>query len=159
MKYLIAVILSVLFACTVYAQTPTSGAVSDDISGMYTFQQEGEFVQINLEDGGRVTGFISRYGDSDADKGQFLDQMFTEGSLKGNHIQFKTRVVHGVSYEFSGTIERGEAKSASDEGYRVLRGKLTEYMEDANKKTTGKSREVTLKSFPADATADRPQKD
>jgi len=36
---------------------------------------------------------------------------------------------------------------------------LTEYMEDANKKTTGKSREVTLKSFPADATADRPQKD
>ena len=133
-------------------QKPSSPAAgSGDISGMYTFLQEGEFVQINIEDGGKVTGFISRYGDTDADKGAFLDHMFSDGSLKGNHIQFKTKTVHGVSYEFSGTVERGEAKSPDEEGYRVLRGKLTEYTEDANKKTTARSREITMKSFPADA--------
>ena len=157
MKYLIAVILSVLFACTVYAQTPTSGAVSDDISGMYTFQQEGEFVQINLEDGSKVTGFISRYGTSESDKGAFLDQMFTEGDLKANQIHFKTRSVHGVTYEFSGTAELGQGKKAGEEGYRVLRGKLTEFTEDENKKVTARSREVTMKSFPAEATSDTPR--
>jgi hypothetical protein len=159
MKHFFAVFLITVLACAAQTQAPNSKPASEDISGMYSFQQEGEFVQINIEEGTRVTGFISRYGDSDADKGQFLDQMFTEGSLKGNHIQFKTRVVHGVSYEFSGTVDRGQAKSAAEEGYRVLRGKLTEYTEDANKKTNAKSREVTLKSFPQDATADRPQKD
>ena len=130
---------------------------SDDISGMYSFLQEGEFVQINLEDGSKVTGFISRYGTSESDKGAFLDQMFTEGDLKANQIHFKTRSVHGVTYEFSGTAELGQGKKAGEEGYRVLRGKLTEFTEDENKKVTARSREVTMKSFPADATSDTPR--
>lgn len=135
------------------AQTPAPSK-SDDISGMYTFLQEGEFVQINIEDGSKVTGFISRYGASESDKGAFLDQMFTEGELKGNQISFKTRAVHGITYEFSGTAELGEGKKPGEEGYRVLRGKLTQFTEDENKKVSAKSREVTLKSFPADATSD-----
>ena len=126
---------------------------------MYTFLQEGEFVQINVEDASRVTGFVSRYGDSNGDKGAFLDHMFKQGELKGTHVHFVTRVVHGISFEFDGNAERGEAKGANDEGYRVLRGKLTQYTEDENKKTTAKSREVTLKSFPQDAMADHPAKD
>src|ERR1700743_1431516 len=69
-----------------------------DISGMYTFLQEGEFIQVNVEDPAHVTGFISRYGDSEADKGTFLDQMFASGVLYGNHLHFKTRVIHGVFY-------------------------------------------------------------
>src|SRR5260370_11599550 len=45
------------------AQSPaTSGA---DYSGMYSFLRDGEFVQITVEDQGRVTGFVSRYGDSE----------------------------------------------------------------------------------------------
>jgi len=36
-------------------------------SGMYSFLKEGEFVQVTVEDDGRVTGFISRYGDGDSD--------------------------------------------------------------------------------------------
>ena len=40
----------------------------EDISGMYSFLREGEFVQINVEEGNTVTGFVSRYGDSDGDK-------------------------------------------------------------------------------------------
>jgi glutamine amidotransferase-like uncharacterized protein len=155
MKTLCAIFLLVVACFTVWAQAPSA----DDISGMYTFLKDGEFVQINAEEGSRVTGFISRYGESDADKGAFLDHLFTEGSLKGNHIEFNTRVVHGVSYEFSGTVERGAAKSTADEGYRVIRGKLTEYTEDADKKTSARSREVTLKSFAQDAQGDKPQKD
>ncbi|MGZ4814956.1 MAG: hypothetical protein ACXVZV_06090 [Terriglobales bacterium] len=157
-----AILLLVLLACSglVHAQAPSSATTSSDqVSGMYTFLQEGEFVQINVEDGSRVTGFISRYGDSNGDKGAFLDHLFKEGELKGTHVHFATRTVHGVWYEFDGTAGRGEAKSASDEGFRVLRGKLTQYTEDENKKTTAKSREVTFKSFPQDAMLDHPSKD
>ncbi|HVY92937.1 MAG TPA: hypothetical protein VHA14_09320 [Bryobacteraceae bacterium] len=160
MKWAIVLVVMAACACGAWAQAPAASSTnSDEISGMYTFLQEGEFVQINLEEGSRITGFISRYGDSTGDKGAFLDQMFTRGELKGSHVHFVTRVVHGVSYEFDGDAARGDAKSASDEGYRVLRGKLTQYTEDENKKTTAKSREVTLKSFPQDAMAYHSAKD
>ena len=152
MKYAIFVFLMAAL-CVATAQT-SAPAKPDDISGMYTFLQEGEFVQINIEDGSRVTGFVSSYGTSDSDKGTFLDHMFSEGALSGNHISFKTRVVHGVSYEFSGTADRGPGKKSGDEGYRILRGKLTQFTEDDNKKVTAKSREITMKSFPSEATGD-----
>jgi hypothetical protein len=38
-------------------------------SGMYSFLSEGEFVQITVEDQGKVAGFVSRYGDGPSDKG------------------------------------------------------------------------------------------
>src|SRR3954468_22806623 len=145
--------------CAGLAQTPAPASTSDNVSGMYTFLQEGEFVQINVEDGAQVSGFVSRYGDTTGDKGAFLDHMFDKGELKGNHLHFKTRVVHGVSFEFDGNVERGDAKSTSDEGYRVLRGRLTEYKENENKKPTARSREITMKSFPQDAMAESPKKD
>lgn len=155
MKPFIFVLLLAVLTCAAQAQAPApapKSADAEDISGMYTFLQEGEFVQINIEDGLQVTGFISRYGDTDSDKGEFLDHMFSGGELKGNHLRFKTKTVHGISYEFTGTVERGDGKTPSDEGYRVLRGKLTQYTEEDNgKKTTAKSREVTFKSFPQDA--------
>lgn len=155
MKPFIFVLFLAVLTCAAQAPTPAPApkpAADDDISGMYTFLQEGEFVQINIEDGLQVTGFVSRYGDTDSDKGEFLDHMFSGGELKGNHLRFKTKTVHGISYEFTGTVERGDGKTPSDEGYRVLRGKLTEYTEEnGGKKTTTKSREVTFKSFPQDA--------
>lgn len=157
MRHAIFVVLVAGLCGIASAQAPMPGK-SDDISGMYTFLQEGEFVQINIEEGSKVTGFVSRYGDSESDKGEFLDQMFSEGGLKGNQIHFKTRAVHGVTYEFSGTAELGQGKKPGEEGYRVLRGKLTEFTEDANKKVTAKSRELTLRSFPADATDDESAK-
>ena len=36
---------------------------AEDISGMYSFLGDGEFVQINLEENG-VSGYISRRGDT-----------------------------------------------------------------------------------------------
>jgi hypothetical protein len=120
-------------------------------SGMYTFLKEGEFVQVTVEDEGRVTGFISRYGDGDSDKGAFLNQFFKTGKLDGNKLNFTTDVVHGVSFDFKGTVERGEGKAPSDESYFVLRGILTENSSDANKKVTSHARDVAFKLFPQDA--------
>jgi hypothetical protein len=109
-------------------QNPPQGSTpakpAQDYSGMYSFLQDGEFVQITVEDEGRVTGF------------------------DGTKLTFTTDTVHGVWYEFKGTVERGEGKTLSDEAYYVVKGTLKEYRTDANKAVTSQSRQVTFKSFP-----------
>ena len=123
-----------------------------DYSGMYTFLKEGEFVQVTVEDEGHVTGFISRYGNGDSDKGAFLNQFFKIGKLDGSKLNFTTEIVHGVSFDFKGNVERGEGKHPGDESYFVLRGILTENTSDASKKMTSHSRDVLFKLFPQEAT-------
>lgn len=120
-------------------------------SGMYTFLKDGEFVQLTVEDGGSVTGFISRFGDGESDKGAFLDQFFKTGRLDGSKLNFTTEVIHGIAFEFQGTVERGEGKNPGDEAYYMLKGTLTENMSDANKKVTSHARPVALKMFPQEA--------
>ena len=119
-------------------------------SGMYAFLQEGEFVQVTIENQGKVTGFVSRYGDGESDKGAFLDLFFKSGKLEGSKLSFATETVHAVSFAFQGTVERGEGKNPGDEGYYVLKGTLTEKSGDASKKISSRSREVTFKMFPQD---------
>ena len=119
-------------------------------SGMYGFLKDGEFVQVTVEDQGRVTGFISRYGDSESDRGVFLEHYFKSGKLDGNQLSFTTEAVHGVSYDFRGTVERGEGKNAGDEAYYVLKGTLVENAIDQSKKTTSNSSAVVFKGFPRD---------
>jgi hypothetical protein len=144
----------ILFVCSslLAGQNPPRNATPaqppDDYSGMYSFLREGEFVQITVEDAGRVTGFVSRYGDSESDRGAFLDQFFKQGKLDGTKLSFTTDTVHGVWFDFKGTIARGEGKTPSNEAYYVVKGTLTEYRTDADKKVTSTSREVTFKSFP-----------
>jgi hypothetical protein len=121
-----------------------------DYSGMYSFQKDGEFLQLTVEDGGSVTGFISRFGDGDSDKGAFLDQFFKTGKLEGNKLTFTTEVVHGVAFDFQGTVERGEGKNPGDEAYYVLKGTLTENVTDTNKKVNSRSRPVVFRMFPQD---------
>ena len=122
-------------------------------SGMYAFLKEGEFMQLTVEDEGRVTGFISRYGDGESDKGTFLDQFFKSGKLDGNKLNFTTQIVHGVSFDFKGTVERGEGKNPGDEAYFILKGSLTQNSTDANKKVTSRSQEVAFKMFPQDTSS------
>src|SRR5581483_505188 len=102
-----------------------------EISGMYSFLQDGEFVQVSVDPEGRVSGFVSRYGDND--KSLFLDHFFDKASLHENELTFTTKTVHGVYYEFKGNFGRGDAKSREQEGYYVLRGTLKQYTGDANK--------------------------
>ncbi|HTS34874.1 MAG TPA: hypothetical protein VMH04_04320 [Candidatus Solibacter sp.] len=144
-----AVLSSALHAQAKPAAPPSDGAkTSRSYSGMYTFLKEGEFVQVTVEDDGRVTGFVSRYGEGDSDKGAFLNQFFKSASLETNKLAFTTEVVHGVSFEFKGTVERGEGKNPGDEAYYILLGTLVENSSDAEKKVTSHTREVLFRSFP-----------
>lgn len=120
-------------------------------SGMYTFFKEGEFIQITVEDDLSVSGFISRYGEGESDKGAFLDQFFKTGKLEGNALTFKTQLVHGVDFDFKGTFERGEGKNPGEDAYFVLKGTLTQNTTDLNRKVTSRSQEVAFKSFPQEA--------
>jgi hypothetical protein len=131
-------------------QSPASAPPAEDYSGMYAFLQDGEFVQITIDDQGQVTGLVSRYADSAGDKREFLDQFFKDGKLEGKKLNFTTKTVHDVWYEFQGTVERGDAQNAGDEGYHVLKGKLTEHSADVKMKNTVKSQDVAFKSFPKD---------
>jgi len=119
---------------------------------MYTFLADGEFVQISVGPQGKVTGFVSRYGDSDSDRGEFLDHFFQDGKLDGGTLTFSTKVVHAVSYDFKGQVGRGPAKDSSEEGFYVLRGVLRQFTTDSTGKRLGKEREVVFKRFPDDVT-------
>jgi hypothetical protein len=137
---------------------PSQATPGADYSGMYSFSRDGEFVQVTVEDHGRVTGFVSRYGDSESDRGVFLDHFFKSGKLDASQLTFTTETVHGASFEFRGTIDRGEGKSRGDEAYYVLKGTLVERTTDETKKTSSRSREVALKSFPQDVAPPQEQK-
>ncbi|MFZ0687408.1 MAG: hypothetical protein WAM89_17835 [Terriglobales bacterium] len=129
------------------SQEQDSAKPGAEYSGMYSFLSDGEFIQLTVEDQGRVIGFISRYADSAHENG-FLNQLFDSGRLDGKRLAFTTKIEQGVSFEFQGTVERGAGKNRADEGYYVLNGTLIEKTTDAGKKTSAHSQEVVLKSFP-----------
>ncbi len=156
-RVLFSLVLIFAALAPVAAQQNVPASSQPDISGMYSFTREGEFVQITMEEQGKLTGFISRYGDLDSDRGSFLDQFFKSGTINGSKLDFTTEEVHGVSYEFHGTIGRGNGKTPDEEGYYVIRGKLARNAKDAEKKTSAESREIEMKSFPRDASI-APQK-
>ncbi|SRR5258706_3823330 len=147
------VVVASLFAVLAFGQRNGSAAApaQEDYSGMYTFLREGEFVQITVEDAGHVTGFVSRYGDSESDQGAFLDHFLKQGKLDGHDLSFTTEIVHGTWFEFQGKLDRGPAKTHAQEGYYVLKGTLTEHVTDAAKKVSAKAREVEFRLFPEDA--------
>lgn len=126
----------------------SSDKAASPYSGMYSFLKDGEFLQVTVEDGGSVTGYVSRYGEGENDSGAFLDQFFKNGKLDGNKLSFSTEVVHSVGFDFYGVFERGEGKNPGDEAYYILKGTLTQNVSDANKKVTSHTMEVLFKSFP-----------
>jgi hypothetical protein len=143
--------LLAVFAAGLVAQTPSQSGVAHDPAtdpaGLYSFAKEGESVQLTLEDG-ELSGYITRFGESESDKGQLIDQFFSKGSLKDNHLMFATKTIHGVWYEFDGTVETQPGKAPGAEGYRVLKGSLKQHALDANGNDKVRERTVEFKSFP-----------
>jgi hypothetical protein len=142
-----AVVLAILLSSMIAFAQAAAPPVSSDLSGMFTFLREGEFVQLTVEDG-QLSGFVSRFGDSDSDKGEFIDQFFDKASIQGEHLTFKTKTVHAVWYEFDGTLTTVAGKQKGEEGYRLLRGKLTLHTADAKGADHASERTVEFKSFP-----------
>ena len=146
-------LLCLVFGFSLICQTTESQAtapVGDDYSGMYSFLREGEFIQVTIEEKGKVSGFVSRFGDSENDRGAFLDQFFKSGRSQTNTVSFTTESVHGTWFTFEGAFERGPGKKPEDEGYYMLRGTLTRFTTDAEKKAKSEARRVEFKSFPRD---------
>ena len=139
-------LLAGLLALPLPAQAPPQ-TDDKDISGTYTFVRDGETLQLNLEDG-RVAGWVTRFGDSDSDKDQRIDQFFEKAALQGDQLSFTTKVIHGVWFDFQGKVSRGAAKTRSEEGYFVIRGTLKQYTTDANQKVSARERQVEFKLFP-----------
>jgi len=123
---------------------------ANDISGMYSFLRDGEFLQLAVEKDGVVSGVISRYGDEASDKGSFLNQFIKKGQLKDGKLAFTSDTVHAVWWEFAGEVMRGAAPSSADEGYWLLRGKLVRHETQQDKSDRARNFDVELKSFPAE---------
>ena len=96
-----------------------------DVWGTYHFDHLNESIELDLEHG-KVTGYITRLGDSETDSNTPLTYFFDKGAVHGSHIEFQTRVLHGIWYAFYGTIVRGdaEAQTRDNDGYYVLHGTL-----------------------------------
>jgi hypothetical protein len=129
------------------ASAKSQQAVSD-ISGMYSFVREGEFIQLT-DDDGKLSGYISRF-DSDTDKDQIVDQFFDKASLQGDRLTFTTKVIHGIWFDFNGTISISSGKKPPDEGYRVIKGTLIQHETDVKGVEKTMQRQADFKSFPAD---------
>lgn len=152
--FLVFVLISAMWPCFGQAQrsaqqppprTPSGGA--DDISGMYTFLGERDFLQVTIEDGGVVSGFVSRFGDTGSDKGVHLDQFFERAGYLRNRLSFKTEVVHNTWFVFDGTVTRGPAVTRAKNGYWIVKGALQQFTTDVDGKTKSKSRDVEFKSL------------
>ena len=151
---ILSIVLMVSVVLGQEATKPAGAAPSTpDYSGMYSFLQDGEFVQLTVEEQGQVTGFVSRYGDQQGDRRAFVDHFFKQSKLVGKKLNFTTEIAQNTFYEFKGTVERGEGKKPTDEAYYVLKGTLTQYTLDTSHKTTSKSQTVAFKSFPQEVEA------
>jgi hypothetical protein len=150
-------VLAVMLLPVAIARQPFSLAAQDnarasqaaDISGMYSFLKEGEFLQLTVEDG-RLSGYLSRLGDAESDKGQIIDQFFDKTSLTGDHLAFNTKTVHGVWYEFTGVINTAPGKQPAQEGFHVMKGTLIQHATDKKGAEKTMQRQVEFKSFPPD---------
>jgi hypothetical protein len=117
-----------------------------DVSGEYLIDEVGSTIEITL-DAGKISGYVTRMGDEQSDKDTPLTFFFDRATANGDRVSFATRKVHGIWYEFDGSILRGDMKATrAENGYYRLKGKWTTY--DGRRSAALKEEEVSLKSTP-----------
>jgi len=142
-----------LFALVVAHGQKLKSPPPENFSGVYSFLHDGDVLQIDVEatspDGAQtLSGYVSRFGDTPDDHDGQLTHYFTRGERRGDHVSFATKVVHGVWFEFDGTLSRGNAKSLREDGYFVLRGTLTRGTKSLDGKTSTTKSDVLLRMLP-----------
>ena len=152
----VVVVGCLLAAALAGAQNAPAKPAPPDISGRYSFLQDGEDIQVNMT-GGKVDGYVTRYGTTASDQGTMLQHTFATATLAGDKLAFTTKPVHAVWYEFTGRVERGPAKSKAEDGYYQLVGTLVEHTQKDGKDAGSRSRAVTFKLF-AEEPDDAPKK-
>ena len=152
-KSLLATPLCLVFAALALAGPPKRSSAPTvsigDFSGTYTFLRDGDDLQINLQNG-KLDGYVTRYGETEADKSVQLQHLIEKSSLTGDELSFTTAKIHGVWFEFKGKVRRGDGKSSADEGYYLLEGTITRYDTAPDGKISAKSREAQFRSLPSD---------
>ncbi|MGB0123836.1 MAG: hypothetical protein WA419_00090 [Silvibacterium sp.] len=121
-------------------QTHAAKGVStlpDAASGEYELDGNGSVVQITLDEN-RLTGYVTKM-----EQGASLTLLFDRTTIDRNRLTFTTKAVHGLWYSFAGTIERGNAASASQTGFYRLNGDWTTHHDGGRE--MGR---VSLKSTP-----------
>jgi hypothetical protein len=95
-------------------------------SGEYLFGSDpNDVIQVTLT-GNELSGYISRHGEAQNDRGAPLTLFFSHTWLDGERLGFDTQEIHGISYSFEGTIVRGTVKTTRDAGYYLLQGTLVQ---------------------------------
>jgi hypothetical protein len=151
---LLALLLAFAVGASAQSTEKPEPEVASDITGLYSFLHEGEFVQIEVNDG-KVTGLISHFKNEDPDKAEFVDEYFDQAKLDGSTLTFRTKPLDGLWFEFSGMVERGPTKIPGDEAYWIVRGTVIEHHPGADGKPLEKKHSVSLKSFPVDPPPER----
>lgn len=150
----VCVLAATLAAQGTAAREKSAKTAAPDYSGRYSFLQEGEDLQLDVTEG-RVDGYITRFGDSESDRGTLLNHYLAKAALEGDKLTFSSKPVHAVWYEFTGKIGRGAAKSKSEDGFYQIVGTLTEHRQKEGKEVSARERQVVFKLFAEenDATA------
>jgi hypothetical protein len=116
-----------------------------EASGEYLLDEEGSVIQITL-DAGRLSGYVTKMGDDQSDRGTPLTFFFDQADARGDSLSFTTKKVHGIWFSFEGTIVRGDVRlSEAENGYFRLKGGWTTHNDARNSQTRS---HVNLESTP-----------
>src|SRR5207237_10254228 len=78
----------------------------DGVSNTYTFLGEDEDLQLSAVPGNILLGYVNTHGVGETDRHLLLAMFFQKGTIDGDQVYFITKQVHGLRYEFKGTISR-----------------------------------------------------
>jgi hypothetical protein len=113
---------------------PGRSNLPSEASGSYALSPNtAEVVEIILNGDGnnvRLQGYLTRMGDGVSDRGAPLTYFFARTTVNPAQLTFITRQVHGIWWNFTGTIERGSAQVSTQKGYYFLNGTLTEHFDN-----------------------------
>ncbi len=117
--------------------------------GRYPWDKHGGEIELYFE-GGRLDGYMTEHVDPDPHVAA-VTYRFVTTHVDGHAVAFATQAIHGVSYSFSGHLERGatgpgreSGSSPTLPGTYLLTGTLTTYSAGADEM----KRTVSLKRAP-----------
>jgi hypothetical protein len=137
----LAVLAAVLFSAR-HLQAQDEQLPVDDITAKYHFLSPEDTLAI-LDEEGRLKGYIEVAQPED-ESDDILSYDILEGSRKKNHVEFRTNRIHGKSFRFSGSVERGKGHEEKDPDYLHLTGSLDIVTVNAD---TGKEAVRTVRVF------------
>ncbi len=95
-----------------------------EAEGEYPWGRLGEEIELYFEHG-RLQGYMTQRSEAGNDRSAPMTFDFASTHAEGHALQWTTRVVHGVFYSFTGSLERGPVATPAQPGFYVLSGTLT----------------------------------